>query len=142
MENMMIMYKKAQAEIVEVKKENEGLIQLRLTYLDKIAELKEKLRCREAEIKSNLKQEEHFRKRLDEAKATITQRNHQIADLRGRVKKSTANHYLIKFSGRQLGAIGISYTNTVDVHATSEKEARQRLYEYYEHITNVNIKEV
>jgi hypothetical protein len=45
--------------------------------------------------------------------------------------------FKIKFNGRKIDAIGITYPITEEVEADSAPEAREKLYEKYDTITNV-----
>ena len=48
--------------------------------------------------------------------------------------------YTISFTGRKANAIGTTYPITAKVTAESLHEARLKLYEQYEHLTNVKIR--
>ena len=65
----------------------------------------------------------------------IIQSNKQM---KGREWKMTT--YTVKFTGRTNGAIGIFYPITETVQAENEEAAKLKLYEKYEHITNIQIK--
>ena len=45
--------------------------------------------------------------------------------------------YVATFTGRHAGAIGITSPFTVWLTGTSPDDVRARLYEHYEHITNL-----
>ena len=47
--------------------------------------------------------------------------------------------FKISFTGRKNGAIGIFYRITEKVKAESKESAINKLYEKYEHITNITI---
>lgn len=47
-----------------------------------------------------------------------------------------------RFTGRQVGAIGIFYKCKVRVEATSEPAAHSKLYDTHEHITGLKIREI
>ena len=49
--------------------------------------------------------------------------------------------YRVKFVGRRVGAIGIRYNIETLVFAASEDDARNRLYERFEHISAIETKE-
>jgi len=50
--------------------------------------------------------------------------------------------YIAKFRGRQSGAQGIVYDITAEVEGTDKEDARINLYEKYEHISFLKLKEV
>lgn len=43
--------------------------------------------------------------------------------------------YKVKFSGRKIGALGVSYVMHTTVKADSVEDARLKLYENYDHIS-------
>ena len=49
--------------------------------------------------------------------------------------------YLATFIGRKVGAIGIRYQISVMVEAANKEAAELRLYDSYEHISNLELKE-
>lgn len=49
--------------------------------------------------------------------------------------------YNIKFTGRLIGAIGITYPMQAVVVAESEQAAIAELYETYENVHNISVKE-
>jgi len=49
--------------------------------------------------------------------------------------------YKITFHGREVGAIGIFYQITATVQAENEEGAKLKLYDNYEHISVLTIKE-
>ncbi len=51
----------------------------------------------------------------------------------------TLNLYRASFTGRECGAIGITYNITMYVIGNNEEEARQNLYTKYEHLRNVSL---
>jgi hypothetical protein len=51
------------------------------------------------------------------------------------------NTYTFTFIGRKVGAIGITYRITVTTEADSVESAKAWLWEHYEHITQLEIKE-
>jgi translation initiation factor IF-3 len=50
--------------------------------------------------------------------------------------------YKVKFTGRRIGAIGIFYRFSLKVKAENEEQATLKLYEKYEHIQQLEFKEV
>ena len=48
--------------------------------------------------------------------------------------------YICTFIGRTSGAIGITYPITAFVWADNEKEAELKLYDKYEHISQLSIR--
>lgn len=48
--------------------------------------------------------------------------------------------YQAKFIGRQLGAIGKFYRINICIIANNEEHAIKKLYEKYEHITDLKLK--
>lgn len=51
----------------------------------------------------------------------------------------TLNLYRASFTGRECGAIGITYKVHCNVIANNEEEAQQNLYTKYEHLSNVSL---
>lgn len=49
--------------------------------------------------------------------------------------------YQVRFYGRKVGAIGIFYWIADTVQAENEKAAELKLYDMYEHITQLTIEE-
>jgi hypothetical protein len=49
-------------------------------------------------------------------------------------KKSPRKKYILRFHGKLIGALGNPYGIVMHVHARSEKAARLRLYDVYEHV--------
>jgi hypothetical protein len=56
-----------------------------------------------------------------------------------RTSKRPMNTYICKFTGRTIGAIGITYPITRIVEAADESAATSRLYGEFEHIHNLRI---
>ena len=50
--------------------------------------------------------------------------------------------YQAKFTGRTLGAIGIFYKITTTAKGNTEAEARENLYQHYEHLSGLTLKEI
>ena len=50
--------------------------------------------------------------------------------------------YKAIFRGREAGAIGIFYSIYAEVEAENKKAAELKLYEKYEHITRLDLREV
>ena len=50
--------------------------------------------------------------------------------------------YKTSFNGRQAGALGITYRIETTVKAEDADKAALKLYDKYEHINHLNIKEV
>lgn len=50
--------------------------------------------------------------------------------------------YQINFNGRSVGAIGLTYPRTMRVKAKSEHKAILKVYEVFEHLSNIKIIEV
>jgi hypothetical protein len=53
-----------------------------------------------------------------------------------------AQVYRCEFTGRKVGTQGITYPIATEVRATSEEEARTRLYDNFEHIHSLRIGQV
>lgn len=47
--------------------------------------------------------------------------------------------YKIKFTGRLKNAIGKMYSHTITVKAESEEQARLKIYDTHEHLSNIKI---
>jgi hypothetical protein len=60
----------------------------------------------------------------------------------GRRDKSKTNVYIIKFYGRRVGAIGIFSSCEETVEARSPEAAKLKLYNSFEHISSIEIREV
>jgi len=52
------------------------------------------------------------------------------------------NKYLVKFKGRKLNAIGKFYNISETIEASNETNLKVKIYDNYEHITNLTIKEI
>jgi hypothetical protein len=52
------------------------------------------------------------------------------------------NLYEVKFNGVKVGALGLKCGHLVHIMATDRDSARLKLYESYEHITIVSIREI
>lgn len=49
--------------------------------------------------------------------------------------------YTASFTGRKVGAIGITYYIQDWVEAENEEQAKLKLYDKYEHITGLNLRD-
>lgn len=50
--------------------------------------------------------------------------------------------FIITGYGRKVGAIGIFYQFSIELEAESEQDAITKLYNYYEHISNIRVEEI
>jgi hypothetical protein len=50
--------------------------------------------------------------------------------------------YRIEFVGRQVGAIGVTYRQVVEVEAENEEAAGLKLYDTHEHIHGAHIRRI
>ena len=71
------------------------------------------------------------------AKDKLHRRNMQIKDLKAKLKGS--QHYNVKFNGREVGALGITYPIAIDVFANTQEEVKNILYDWFEHISSLKI---
>jgi hypothetical protein len=59
-----------------------------------------------------------------------------------RINRGHTMKYRLEFLGRKVGAIGIFYQISVTLEASTEDEARLKIYDTHEHISGLKVTEV